>query len=61
MRLAHVLVGTFLALATPAIGQTSIQLELPLACVPGDNCWVVNYVDHDPGSGRRDYYCRHMT
>ncbi|MBM3571758.1 MAG: M23 family metallopeptidase, partial [Alphaproteobacteria bacterium] len=44
-----------------AIEQTSIQLELPLACVPGDNCWVVNYVDHDPGSGRRDYYCRHMT
>lgn len=39
----------------------AIQLGLPLACMPGIDCFVMNYVDHDDGPGRRDYQCRHMT
>ena len=29
----------------------------PSACTPAENCWIVNYVDHDPGEGVRDYAC----
>ena len=36
-------------------------LQLPVACVPGDSCWVVNYVDEDPGTGARDYTCGFQT
>ncbi len=34
------------------------KLGLPLACLPGETCWLVNHVDHDPGPGVRDYGCR---
>ena len=33
------------------------QLALPVACQPGSSCWIVNYVDLDPGDGVRDYTC----
>ncbi len=33
------------------------QLALPLSCQPGTTCWIVNYVDLDPGDGVRDYTC----
>lgn len=39
----------------------ALQLSLPLACKPGSDCFVMNYVDHDEGPGRRDYQCRHLT
>ncbi|MSO75678.1 MAG: M23 family metallopeptidase [Alphaproteobacteria bacterium] len=25
--------------------------------MPGETCWLVNHVDHEPGSGARDYGC----
>lgn len=34
---------------------------LPVACAPGRDCFVQNYVDHDPGAGWKDYRCRSMT
>ena len=37
------------------------DLMLPLDCEPGRNCWVVRYVDHDPGPGAKDYACGGMT
>lgn len=37
------------------------NLLLPLDCVPGENCWVVRYVDHDPGPDAQDYACGPMT
>lgn len=37
------------------------RLQLPLDCQPGQNCWVVRYVDHDPGPGAKDYACGGMT
>lgn len=33
------------------------ELGLPLACVPGETCWLVRYLDHDPGPGFADYRC----
>ncbi len=54
---AAILTGAwFFAAAGPAMaGQPS--LELPIDCNPGKDCWIVNYVDHDPGKGVLDYNC----
>ncbi len=37
------------------------KLELPLHCTPGQDCWVVNYVDLDATEGVRDYTCNKAT
>ena len=34
------------------------SLGLPINCVPGTDCWLVNLVDHDPKRGMRDFRCR---
>ncbi len=36
-------------------------LGLPIRCRPGKDCWLVNFVDVDPGPGRRDYACGKRT
>lgn len=48
-----------LAGALGLLGHAAIAFELglPLACTPGDDCWVVRLVDHDPGPGFTDYRC----
>ena len=33
------------------------DLDLPIDCEPGMSCWMLRYVDHDPGPGVRDYRC----
>jgi hypothetical protein len=43
-----------LASAVPAI---SLELGLPLQCRPGEDCWTVRLVDHDPGPGFADHRC----
>jgi hypothetical protein len=35
----------------------ALELALPLACAPGEDCWMVRLVDHDPGPGFTDYRC----
>lgn len=45
----------------PASGETGISLELPLACIPGETCWVANYADADPSTAARDFRCRART
>ena len=37
------------------------NLHLPLDCEPGRDCWVVRYVDQDPGADAQDYACGPMT
>lgn len=48
-----------LALLAIAAGAAAAppRLVLPIACTPGEDCWPVRYVDHDPGPGERDYAC----
>jgi Peptidase family M23 len=46
-----------LALAAPAATQPFEELMLPIDCAPGVDCWVLRYVDRDPGPGVRDYMC----
>jgi len=35
----------------------ALELGLPLQCELGKTCWVVNFVDLDPGKGVRDHAC----
>lgn len=44
-----------------AIAAPPSNLLLPIDCEPGQNCWVVRYVDHDPGPDAKDYACGIMT
>jgi hypothetical protein len=50
-----------LVLAAPAAAQPPDHLALPIDCAPGVDCWVLRYVDHDPGPGVRDYICGSLT
>jgi murein DD-endopeptidase MepM/ murein hydrolase activator NlpD len=50
-----------LLLACGAAGAADPQHSLPIDCVPGESCWVVNYVDTDPGPQARDYTCGPQT
>ena len=44
-----------------AVAAGPRNLVLPVDCQPGETCWVVRYVDHDPGPGVRDYACGVMS
>jgi hypothetical protein len=46
------LLAPFVATAEPLV------LSLPVACRLGESCWVMNYVDDDPGLAARDFRCR---
>jgi hypothetical protein len=46
-----------LVMAAPAAADPPSGLVLPIDCRPGTDCWVLRYVDHDPGPGFRDYMC----
>ena len=54
--------GIELAAATRrSFGPSPLPLSLPLSCTPGVDCFVLNYVDDDPGPGRADYRCGQMS
>lgn len=59
------LVG-LLVVASPALAEgadavSAPRFRLPVACVLGDDCFIQNYFDHDPGSGWRDYACGSLS
>lgn len=33
------------------------ELRLPLDCRLGESCWLMNYLDRDPGPGVKDFHC----
>jgi len=41
--------------------SSPLPLSLPIDCEPGVDCWVFNFVDLDPGKGRRDFACGQMS
>ena len=43
-------------LAAPLAAQT-LSLSPPVACRLGQDCFILQYVDQDPGRGARDYLC----
>ncbi len=59
-RIAPALALLWLAPAPGAHAQGAaahVVLALPLDCVPGETCWIANYVDVDPNAGASDYAC----
>jgi hypothetical protein len=46
----------FLAGPAPA-DDAELRFSLPIECVPGEDCWVLNYADHQDGPGARDFAC----
>lgn len=52
-RLLPVLLGA--VLWSPGADADPFRLQLPLACEPGQTCFVQYHVDHDAGPGARDY------
>ena len=38
-----------------------ISLSWPVDCMPGDDCWIANHVDLDPGPDARDFACGPRT
>ncbi len=47
-------------LALPLRGEAP-QLSLPIDCTLGEDCYIQNYVDHDPGPGYSDFTCAQLT
>ncbi len=58
-RLAAILAGLLVAVAARA--EMPTDLALPIDCKPGEDCWIVRYVDHDLGPGVLDYACGALT
>jgi hypothetical protein len=44
------------ALAAPAAAG-ALELSFPLGCTLGQDCYIQQYVDHDPTTGVHDYLC----
>lgn len=64
LRWFRILVCHFLAMllwaVAPLVNATP-ELQLPLDCQPGKECWVMHYVDLDPGPGAQDIQCKKLT
>lgn len=46
-----------LLITAPALAEAP-RLGLPLECLLGQTCWVMNYPDTDPSPAARDFTCR---
>ncbi|PRY92617.1 peptidase M23-like protein [Hasllibacter halocynthiae] len=51
------LIGAAFAAAPFASAARDIPLAFPVACTPGETCFVQNYVDRDPTGGVADLLC----
>ncbi|MGR3490813.1 MAG: M23 family metallopeptidase [Shimia sp.] len=49
-----------LVLAGPAVARDPV-LRIPLDCTLGEDCYINDYVDRDPGPGATDFACGHVT
>jgi len=45
------------ALAVTTVPAAAMELELPIACTPGSDCWLVRLPDHNPSQAFTDYRC----
>ncbi len=58
-RTALLICGIFIA--SPATAEPKPTLDLPIDCRIGEDCWLVNFVDRDPGPGRTDFRCGDLS
>lgn len=40
-----------------AASEPSLALSFPLACVPGEDCWIARFMDREAGDVAADYSC----
>jgi len=60
MRVLFLVLALFLFVNSAAAAD--IELSWPVACTPGQNCWVVNYVDDGAAkTSPKDFTCGDMT
>ncbi|MBO6518620.1 MAG: M23 family metallopeptidase [Rhodospirillales bacterium] len=57
---AALFVAGFSVFSAVAAAETPV-FSLPADCALGETCWLVNFVDHDPGPGATDHRCGHLT
>ncbi len=50
-----------LPIGLPAGAGMPTDLALPIDCRPGEDCWILRYVDDDPGPGVKDYMCGQLA
>lgn len=51
------LVSALLLTGLPFALHAEPKLGLPIDCTLGDDCFLLNHVDHDPGPGAEDFTC----
>jgi hypothetical protein len=51
------LISGYIVPIESSLAQSIIKLGLPIDCVIGKNCWLVNLVDLDSSGGVKDYKC----
>lgn len=54
---AALLVAVAIAAGGAAAADAPPRFALPVDCALGKTCWVMKYVDHDPGPERADFRC----
>ena len=59
-RILFLLPLLLLALSEQVMGAPP-GLGLPIRCIPGENCFIQNYFDHDPGPDYHDYTCGRLS
>lgn len=52
----RILLTTVFAI-TLSTSARALTLEIPVACTVGEDCFIQNYVDVDPGPGWKDFTC----
>ena len=56
------ILATILLCGSPMTPAEQVpSFNLPVACTPGMDCWIVNYFDHNPGPGMLDYACGQLS
>lgn len=50
-----------LAFAGAASFAQDLRVAFPVDCTLGETCYIQNYVDRDPGPGRLDVACGHLS
>ncbi|MEL7213657.1 MAG: M23 family metallopeptidase [Pseudomonadota bacterium] len=49
-----------ISLAAPAVAS-DFSLQLPIDCTLGENCYIQQFVDHDPNTSASDFNCGPLT
>ncbi len=59
-RQVHILIALLLSIIAP-VNASAFDLQWPLTCELGKDCWIQQYADHDTGPGASDFMCGSAT